>query len=181
MYFSSSYVSKGTLSSQASFDDYPASVSKHDSHNGSPDTGLTIKDDTVRVRNQTRYFNGSSQETKNSNTTVHTNDNSGVGCYNISQFSAPNSSRHPSGFPSHVPLPSSTNGIHRRSRSSAVLMRAQKFESRLQQQQQQQQHQHQQSPNHYQRSVPTRSSNERLGQSTWFVPIHCISIKCLGR
>ena len=111
------------------------------------------KDNSVRVSNQTGYLNGSNQNRP---------DQSSVGCYNIAQFSVPSSSRQVSGFPNLVPLPSSSYGIHRRSRTSAVLMRAQKFESRVQQQQQLQ------PLNPYQRTLPTRTSNERMGPSSRF-------------
>ena len=131
---------------QTSLEDHPL--------DGYDPLGSTIRDNSVRVSNQTGYLNGSNQNRP---------DQNNVGCYNISQFSTPNSSRQVSGFPGLVPLPSSSYGIHRRSRTSAVLLRAQKFESRVQQQQQQQQ---QQPLNQFQRTLPTRASNERMGPSS---------------
>ena len=141
---SSSYVSRGAMQKQASLEDDP--------FNGYHPSASA--DNSVRVSNHTGSFNGSIQNRP---------DNNDVGCYNIAQFSTPNSSRQMSGFPGLVPLPSSSYGIHRRSRTSAVLLRAQKFESRVQQQQ------HQQPLNQFQRTLPTRTSNERMGPSSRFV------------
>lgn len=143
---SSSYVSRGAMQKQASLEDDP--------FNGYHPSASASKDNSVRVSNHTGSFNGSNQNRP---------DNNDVGCYNIAQFSTPNSSRQVSGFPGLIPLPSSSYGIHRRSRTSAVLLRAQKFESRVQQQQ------HQQPLNQFQRTLPTRTSNERMGPSSRFV------------
>jgi hypothetical protein len=125
------------------------------SSKGSQETGFTGHENPVSGIAMARkdYFRASLDVTSNS-------QDSG---YNISQFTNKDSGSVPKrggsglGFASLVPFPSSSYGIHRRSRSSAVLLRAQKFESRLkEQQQQQQQLQHIQ-------TAPTRASTERLG------------------
>jgi hypothetical protein len=139
--------------------------SKQDLQYGSGSSGYN-QDDTVRVSNQTRAdyqgslntgsYNISQFSVRDSgyNTSPQLRGNRDSG-YSSAQFSTPTRTsgvvpKH-SGFPSLVPLPSSSYGIHRRSRSSAVLLRAQKFESRLQQQQLQS------------HNASTRSSTERIG------------------
>ena len=158
-FFSSSYVSMGSNPHQMTIG------SKSDLQHGSGSSYYN-QDDTVRVSNQTRVdyqgslntgYNISQFSARDSgyNTSPQLRGNRDSG-YSSAQFSTPtrNSGVVPkhSGFPSLVPLPSSSYGIHRRSRSSAVLLRAQKFESRLQQQQQHQSH-----------NSSTRSSTERIG------------------
>ena len=177
LFFSSSYVSKGVIPTayqNPSQSEYPVYMQNKEPFRGSQEAGPEnpvsgigmarmdyFRADTT-PSSQDSGYNISQFSTKDSGYRSTQNSGQRDTSYNISQFSkqdsVPKRTGGGLGFASLVPFPSSSYGIHRRSRSSAVLLRAQKFESRHKEQQQQQQQQQ----THIQ-TASTRASTERLG------------------